>query len=165
MQVILCENVENLGEMGQTVKVAPGYARNFLLPRNMAVQADSGNAKQIEHELKIIKKREEKWRATQQDAAKKLEGVTVEIKMRSGEGDKLFGSVTNAMIADQLAAMGHEISRKAIEMPEPIKSLGIFTVKIKLASGIFAEIKVWVSSENEVPVSIEEEVTEEPTES
>jgi len=147
--------------MGQTVKVAAGYARNFLLPRKLAVQADSGNAKQIEHELKIIKKREEKWRAGQLDFAKKLEGLTVDIKMRSGEGDKLFGSVTNVMIAEKLAELGHEVNRKNIELGEPIKTLGIYSVKLKLASGIHAEIKVWVRSENEVPVSA---ATEEKTE-
>lgn len=161
MKVILCEHVDHLGDMGQTVKVTPGYARNFLLPRKLAVQADSGNAKQIEHELKIIKKREEKWRAEQQGLAKKLEGLTVDIKMRSGEGDKLFGSVTNVMIAEKLAALGHVINRKNIELGEPIKTLGIYTVKVKLATGIYAEIKVWVSSENEVPVSV---ATEEKSE-
>lgn len=145
MKIILCDDVDNLGEMGQTVTVADGYARNFLIPRRLAVRADSASAKQIEHELAIIKRREEKRRAEQAKIAKQLEKVTVEIQVRAGEADKIFGSVTAGHIAEKLAELGHEINRKAIQLPEPIKTLGIFKVAVKFPGGIEAELKVWVT--------------------
>lgn len=161
MKVILCDDVENLGHMGQTVNVATGYARNYLIPRKLAVGAESASARQIEHEMAIIKRREEKRRAELTAVAKQLEGVTVEIQMRSGEEDKLFGSVTNVMIAEKLAEMGHPIDRKSIVLPEPIKALGIFTVPVKLAGGIQAEFKVWVTGlVEETAVSAAAETTE-----
>jgi large subunit ribosomal protein L9 len=153
MNVILCDDVENLGEMGQTVKVADGYARNFLIPRRLAVKADSASAKQIEHELAIIKRREEKRRAEQSKIAKELEKITVEIKVRAGEGDKIFGSVTAGHIAEKLAEMGQEINRKTIVLAEPIKSLGIFKVAVKFPGGIEAQIKVWVTGIEEAKKS------------
>jgi len=145
MKVILCEDVENLGEMGATVKVADGYARNYLIPHKLAVGADSASAKQIEHEMAIIRRREEKRRAELMKVAKEIEGVTVEIKVRAGEADKIFGSVTSSHIAEKLAEAGHPIDRKNIALAEPIKALGIFAVPVKLPGGIQAEVKVWVS--------------------
>ena len=160
MNVILCEDVENLGEMGKTVKVSPGYARNFLIPRKLAVLSDSASAKQIEHEMRIIRKREEKRRAELTLVAKQLEALTIEIKMRSGEGDRLFGSVTNANIAEKLAEMGHAVSRKTIQLTEPIKTLGVHQVPVKLSGGVMASLKVWVTGlAEEKPV---EETYEEP---
>jgi large subunit ribosomal protein L9 len=159
MNVILCDDVENLGEMGQTVKVADGYARNFLIPRRLAVKADSASAKQIEHEMAIIKRREEKRRAEQSKIAKELEKLTVEIKVRAGEGDKIFGSVTAGHIAEKLAEMGQEINRKNIVLTEPIKSLGIFKVAVKFPGGIEAQIKVWVTGIEEAKKS-EAEIAE-----
>lgn len=153
MNVILCDDVENLGEMGQTVKVADGYARNFLIPRRLAVKADSASAKQIEHEMAIIKRREEKRRAEQAKIAKELEKLTVEIKVRAGEGDKIFGSVTAGHIAEKLAEMGQEVNRKNLVLAEPIKSLGIFKVALKFPGGIEAEIKVWVTGIEEAKKS------------
>lgn len=149
MNVILREDVEHLGLMGDKVKVANGYARNFLLPNRLAVMADSASAKQIEHELAIIRRRDEKRKAELNKVAKTLEGVTVEIKMRAGEGDKLFGSVTNGHIADMLAEKGLDINRKQIVLAEPIKSLGIFTVAVKLGGGIEGSVKVWVTGEQD----------------
>jgi len=145
MKVILSDDIDNLGEMGQTVKVADGYARNFLIPRNLAVAADSASAKQIEHEMRIIKRREEKRRAEARALAKQLERITVEVQVRAGEGDKIFGSVTTGHIAEKLAEQGFEVSRKVIHLAEPIKTLGIFNVPVKMPGGIEAEIKVWVS--------------------
>lgn len=153
MNVILCDDVENLGEMGQTVKVADGYARNFLIPRRLAVKADSASAKQIEHEMSIIKRREEKRRAEQTKIAKELEKITVEIKVRAGEGDKIFGSVTAGHIAEKLAEIGQEINRKNLVLAEPIKSLGIFKVAVKFPGGIEAQIKVWVTGIEEAKKS------------
>jgi len=145
IKVILCDDVDSVGHIGETVKVAPGYARNFLIPRKLAVLAESASARQIEHELKIIKKREERKRAHLKDVAKVIEAVTVDIQVRAGEGDKLFGSVTNANIADRLAELGHKIDKKQIKLEEPIKQLGIFMVPAKLGVGVEAQIKVWVS--------------------
>ena len=160
MKVILKEDVENLGEMGATVNVAPGYARNYLVPRSLAVLAESASAKEIEHELAIIKRREEKVRANTRDFAKKIEGVTTEFQVRAGEGDKIFGSVTAANIADKLVEMGYDISKKNIVLDEPIKSLGIFTATAKFPGGIEAAIKVWVSGLEEEKPAVEEEVEE-----
>ena len=145
MKVILSENVPNVGKMGATVTVADGYARNFLLPRKLAVRADSATAKQIDHETRLIRKREEKQRAVFAALAKALDQVTLEIQVRAAEEDKIFGSVTNALIAEKLAELGHTVDRKAIILDEPIKSLGIFAVPVRLAGGIEANIKVWVS--------------------
>ncbi|HNR31553.1 MAG TPA: 50S ribosomal protein L9 [Candidatus Hydrogenedentes bacterium] len=145
MKLILCEDVDKLGHMGDTVTVADGYARNFLVPRKLAVPVSSASAKQVQHELGIIRRREEKLRAEQSAQARKLEGVTVEIKVRAGEGDKIFGSVTGAQIAEQLVALGHEIDKKAVLLKEHIKELGIFTVPVRLGKGIEANVRVWVS--------------------
>lgn len=144
MKVILCEDLENLGSVGQTVTVADGYAHNYLIPRKLAVPVDAASAKQIEHELRIIRRREERRRAELTALARQIEGLTLEFEMRAGEHDKLFGSVTTAMIAEKLAEAGFEVSRKAIELEEPIKALGIYTVTIRLAGGIEASVKVWV---------------------
>lgn len=167
MLVILREDVENLGDMGATVKVAAGYARNFLLPNNLAVQADSASAKQIEHELKIIRGRDAKRREELESVAKKLSHVTVEIKMRAGEGDKLFGSVTSSMIAEDLERQGYTVDRKKIKLAQPIKTLGTFEVPVRFATGIEPTVKVWISSdqvEEATPEAVVEPGTEAPAE-
>jgi len=159
MNVILCENVENLGEMGRQVQVADGYARNYLIPRKLAVQADSASAKQIEHELRLIKRKEEKRRGELTVVAEKMGELTLEFQMRAGDEDKIFGSVTTAMIADKLTELGYAISRKQIVLEEPIKSLGIFTVKVRLISGIEASVKIWVTGlHEEVTTVVDEEM-------
>lgn len=159
MRVILCEHVGNLGEMGDTVKVADGYARNYLIPRKLAVSVDSASAKQIEHELRIIKKREAVVRSRLQDQAQEIEKLTLDFTMRAGEGGKLFGSVTSAMIAERLRELGHEVDRRKVELEESIKELGIFTVPAGLGSGVTAGVKVWVQPEQETEeVSLEEQV-------
>lgn len=144
MKVILREDVENVGEMGNTVNVAPGFARNFLIPRKLAVASESASANQIEHEMRLIKRREEKKRAEQTKMAKGLDAVSIEVSVRAGENNKIFGSVTTAIIAAKLAEAGHTVSRKAILLSEPIKSLGDFKVPVKLATGIEANIKLAV---------------------
>lgn len=161
MNVILCEDVDNLGDMGQTVKVATGYARNYLFPRRLAVAADSASAKQIEHELRIIRRKDEKRRQELNGVAGNLSKVTVAIKMRAGENEKLFGSVTTQHIAEKLVEMGHSVDKRQIKLAEPIKALGIYTVAVRLASGIEPEIKVWVSAieEAKTEAPVEEEVS------
>lgn len=154
MKVILCENVPNLGEMGTTVKVAPGYARNFLLPRKLAVPAESGSAKQIEHEMRIIKKREEKVRAQLAEEAKKLGNISIDIKAKAGEEGKIFGSVTNVQIAEALKPLGYAVDRKSIHIEEPIRSLGAHKVSVKLMRGIEAIVTVNVLKDaEEAPVA------------
>lgn len=161
MNVILCEDVENLGVVGQKVTVADGYARNFLIPRKLAVPVDAASAKQIEHELRIIRKREERRRAELTALARQIEGLTLEFEMRAGEHDKLFGSVTSAMIAEKLAEAGFEVSKKAVVLEEPIKALGIYSVTIHLAGGIEAGVKVWVKGlEGEITTETEPEPLE-----
>lgn len=152
VKVILCERVSNLGEMGATVNVADGYARNFLFPRKLAVSADSGSAKQIDHERRIIRRREEKRRTEYTDLAKKMEQLTIEFKVHAGEGDKIFGSVTAANIAEALKERGYDFDRRSVHLEEPIKSIGIFIVPVKLMSGIEANIKVWVQGLEPEPV-------------
>lgn len=160
MNVILCEDIDNLGEMGQKVKVAAGYARNYLIPRKLAVPTDSTSAKQIEHELRIIKRREEKRRAEMTKIAKQLDGVTVEFQMRAGEGDKLYGSVTNGHIAEKLEELGYKINRKHLALAEPIKALGTHTATVKMPGGISAQLKVFVTRlvEEETAPEVDEEL-------
>lgn len=147
MNVILCEDVDNLGLMGEQVNVKPGYARNYLLPRRLAVVADSASAKQIEHEMRIIKKREEKRRVELQEVAKGMAELTVEFTARAGEDGKLFGSITTLHIAQQLKEMGYEVNRKKIKLTEPIKSLGNHTIELLLGAGVEAKVTIAVSKE------------------
>ncbi len=151
MKVILREDVDNLGDMGETVNVAPGYARNYLLPRRLAVHAESASAKQIEHEMRIIGKREQKRHAELVQIAGTLEGVTLEFIAKSGAEGKLFGSITNLHISNKLAEHGHQVNRRKIQLAEPIKSLGEHDVVIQLKDGVGATIKVIVEAEEPEP--------------
>lgn len=154
MNVILCEHIEKLGEIGEKVSVRNGYARNYLFPRKLAVPADSASAKQIEHELGILKRREEKRRALLTAEADKMRGLTLEFKVRAGEEDKIFGSVTTVMIAEKLKEAGFDIDRKKVLLEDPIKALGIYSVEIKVYPGITSAVKVWVTGlEDEVTTS------------
>lgn len=146
MKVILADDVPNLGAVGETVKVADGYARNYLLPRKLAVRIDSGSAKQIEHERRRIAVIEEKRRSELTKVARAIENVTLNFEVRAGVEGKIFGSVTTANIAEKLGELGYTVDRKAVQLPEPIKSLGIEVVPVRLASGIEANVKVWVQS-------------------
>lgn len=163
-KIILCEDVENLGSMGDTVSVAPGYARNFLLPRRLAVSADSASAKQIEHEMRIIRKREARRNKELAGVLETLEGVTIEFTAKVGEEGKLYGSITTLHIAQKLAEAGHEIDRKKLILAEPIKSLGEHSVGIRLANGVQGALKVVVTTDVEPESEPEaaQEATEEP---
>lgn len=157
MKVILCEDVEHLGEMGETVSVASGYARNFLIPRKLAVSSQSASAKQIEHEMRIIKKREEKIRKEQGEYKKTLDGVKLEFVAKASEEGRLFGSVTNMHIAERLEALGHTVDRRRVVLAEPLKSLGEHQAKVRLAKGIEAIIKISIIKEDEPEPAPEEE--------
>ena len=147
MQIILQEDVDKLGNRGDVVAVKPGYARNFLLPNKLAIEATPGNMKALERIRGSLAKKT----ATELDAAKKqaelLSGVSLKFTRKTGENDQLFGSVTNGDIADGLKAQGFEIDKRQIQLPESLRALGEFPVTIKVFREITAEIKVHVEKE------------------
>jgi large subunit ribosomal protein L9 len=147
MEVILREDIVNLGTRGQVVKVAPGYARNFLIPKKLAVTATGSNKKIVEQERQGHLRKEAKLQGEAQDLAKLVNGVSVTIQQKSGENDQLFGSVTSKDVADALAAKGFTIDRRKIQLDEPIKSLGEFKVPVKLHREVTAEVTVVVAKE------------------
>ena len=149
MDVILREDVEKLGTRGQLVKVAPGYARNFLLPKKMAVAATESNKKIVEQERQAHLRREAKVVGEAGDLAKLMESVVVTITQKAGENGQLFGSVTSKDIADALEAQGYTIERRKIGLEEPIKSLGEFKVPLRLHREVTVEIAVNVVKEPE----------------
>jgi large subunit ribosomal protein L9 len=147
VQIILSEEVTNLGRPGDVVKVKAGYARNYLLPRKLAVEANSKNLRAFEHEKRIaLLKRE----ALQQKAVglrARIEGLTIIIGARAGEEGKLFGSVTNIDIERALREKGVEVDRRRIQLPEPIKQLGEFSVPVRLSAEVDAHLKLTVTAE------------------
>jgi large subunit ribosomal protein L9 len=144
MRVILREDVSSLGKTGDVVKVSDGYARNYLVPRRLAVSATEGNLKQIEHERRAALARKERLLREAGTLREKLEGLSVTVPKRVGEGDRLFGSVTPHDVELALAEEGHRIDRKKIRLDEAIRTLGVFPVRIMLQQGHEATIKVWV---------------------
>ncbi len=144
MKLILREDIYNLGKSGELVNVKDGYARNYLLPRNLAMLASVSNVRQLEHEKQVIELRQKKTKGAAEEQAKKLEGATVKIARKIGEQDKLFGSVTGLDIAEVLAAQGLKIDRRLIHLPEPIKAAGQFDVEVRLHRDVTAKLKVEV---------------------
>jgi large subunit ribosomal protein L9 len=149
MDVILREDIEKLGTRGQLVKVAPGYARNFLLPNKMAVAATESNKKIVEQERQAHLRREAKVEGEAKDLGKMLGAVAITISQKAGENDQLFGSVTSKDIAEALEKQGYTIERRKIALEEPIKTLGEFKVPIRLHREVSAEITVTVVKEDE----------------
>ena len=147
MEVILRDHVENLGRRGEIVKVADGYARNFLLPRKLALPATDANRKWVERERKIAEVRDQEERGAAEAIATRLSALDLTISRKVGENDQLYGSVTNADIAELLAKKGFEIDRRKILLPDPIKALGESTVPVKLHRDVTAQIKVTVAKE------------------
>ncbi len=147
MKVILKEDIQDLGTMGDMVNVADGYGRNFLLPKKLAIPASKVNIKTVEHEKRLIKKRKGKILSEVTDIKNNLEKAEINIAAKVGENDKMFGSITSMDIEDKLKEIGFNIDRKSIMLDSPIKDLGIQTVKIKLHPEIIAEIKVDVVPE------------------
>lgn len=144
MKVILQEDVPHLGQTGEIVKVKDGYARNYLVPRGLAVVADERNMKQLEHNQRIAQARAAKVVAAAREMAEKLATVAISIRRESGEEGKLFGSVTNRDIAEALAADGFEVDRRMIDLDEPLRSIGVFTVPVKLHTEVHTQVKVYV---------------------
>ncbi len=147
MQVILRDDVPNLGRPGDVVKVRPGYARNFLLPRNLAVEANPKNLRAFEHEKRLALMRREAKRADALKLKDRIEQLSIEISARAGEAGKLFGSVTNIDIERALGAQGVSIERRRIQLAEPIKELGDFVVSVRIDSEVEASLKVKVAAE------------------
>ncbi len=147
MDVILRQDVEKLGTRGQVVKVAPGYARNFLLPNKIAVQATEANKKIVEQERQAHLRREAKLKGEAEDLSKLMTGVSVTIAQKAGENDQLFGSVTSKDIADALGGQNFTIDRRKVHLEEPIKQLGEYKVPVKLHKDVTAEITVVVVKE------------------
>jgi large subunit ribosomal protein L9 len=147
MKVILRRNFDQLGKVGDVVAVKDGYARNYLIPRQIAYQATKGNILALEEEKKQIVKKEAKELDLAQKLANEIEKVSITIPVKVGEEDKIFGTVTNQMIADSMKEKGYEIDKRKIEITEPIKALGIYSVTIKIHPSVSAVVKTWVVRE------------------
>jgi large subunit ribosomal protein L9 len=147
MRIILRKDYENLGKAGDTVNVKPGYARNFLIPKGLALIATAENEMRFAKEMKQLNWKKEIDKKRAEKLAKELENISCTITVQVGEEDKLFGSVTTQNIAESLESLGYSIDRRKILLDEPIKSLGIYSVPIKLYPDIEAKVKVWVVKE------------------
>src|SRR5271169_2814249 len=142
MEVILKEDVNKLGARGDVVKVAEGYGRNYLLPRKLAIEASAGNKAVIEQMKAATVRRSAKEKSQAEELAKQFDGVTLSFQRRSGESDQLFGSVTSGDIADALAKKGFNVDRRKIQLHDPLKTLGEFTIPIKLHKDVTTHVKV-----------------------
>lgn len=147
MQIILQEDVEKLGTRGQVVNVAEGYARNFLLPRKLALEASAGNMKRLEKMRATFAKKEATEKGDAQKLAELLAGVSLELTRKAGENDQLFGSVTSADISEALAAKGFNVEKRKIALADPIKVVGEFEIPVKLHREIAATVKLSVKKE------------------
>ena len=147
MEVILREDIDKLGSRGEVIKVTSGYARNFLIPKRLAVAATDSNKKIVEQERQAHLRKEAKQQGEAQDLAKLLNGVSVTIAQKAGENDQLFGSVTSKDVADALAAKNFTIDRRKIQLDEPIKQLGEYKIPVRLHREVTAEITVIVAKE------------------
>ena len=147
MEVILREHVDNLGKRGDVVKVAEGYARNFLLPRKLALAVTEANKRQIDREKKVAEARDAEEKLQAETLAQRISALEIEIARRVGENDALYGSVTSADIAQALQTKGFEIEKKRIHLGEPLKALGETTIPVKVHREVTAQLKVKVVPE------------------
>lgn len=147
MKVILRQNYDSLGQIGEIIDVKDGYARNYLIPRKIAYVALKGNLRALEEEKKTVEKKKHLEIQAAEKLSAELEKVSVTIPVQVGEEDKIFGSVTTQMIADALKEKGYDLDKRKIEIEEPIKSLGIYGISIKLHQNVTSNIKVWVVRE------------------
>ena len=147
MQIILQEDVEKLGNRGEVVEVAEGYARNYLLPRKLALEASAGNLKRLERMRTTFAKREATERGDAEKLAESLNGVSIALMRKAGESDQLFGSVNAADIAEALAAQGFTVDRRKIQLTDPIKLIGEYQVPVKLHRDVVANVKLNVTKE------------------
>lgn len=147
MKVILRKNFEQLGQIGDVIDVKDGFARNFLIPRDIAYAAQKGNIRALEEEKKQLAKKRVKELQAAEKLSAELEKISVTIPVKVGEEDKIFGTVTTQMIADTLKDKGYDIDKRRIEIPETIKSLGIYSINIKVHPAVTSAVKVWVVRE------------------
>lgn len=148
MQVILQDNIDNLGKVGDIVKVKPGYARNYLIPRGLAAEASTRNVSQLEHQKRAAEAKKGKIKAEAEKLAKSFEAAKLVLPRQVGEEDKLFGSVTTMDIEAGLRALGLAVDRRSIHLPEPIKTLGLHEVTIKVHPEVTAKVRVNVTKAN-----------------
>jgi len=151
VEVILLEDLPGLGKTGDTVKVAPGYARNYLLPRELAIAAAGKSANLFRELQKRKETRNAKLRRGSEELARKLEALAITIPARAGDDDTLYGSVTSMDIAEKVTAEGLELDRRKIHLEEPLKALGVYKVPVRLPGAVTAELRVWVVRESENP--------------
>ena len=147
MEVILKQSVEGLGQPGDVLKVADGYARNYLLPMQLAVHATERNRRHLDHEKRIIDHQESKNKERAQEIVAQMAGVTCTLSRRAGENDRLFGSVTSMDLAENLRTQGFDLERRFFELAEPIRELGVFTVPVKLYTDVVFQLRVVVERE------------------
>jgi large subunit ribosomal protein L9 len=144
MQIILTQDVENLGKAGELVSVRPGYGRNYLVPRGLAVSATVRNKNRLDHEKAVIERKVTRERASATELAGRINGMTLQFERIVGEDEKLFGSVTSRDIADQLKKAGIEIDHRWVQLDAPVKALGKYETTVRLAAGVTAAMKFWV---------------------
>jgi large subunit ribosomal protein L9 len=149
VEVILREDVPNLGAIGAVVRVKPGYARNYLFPRGLAIEANSRNLNALGHQKRVIGAKAERDRKAAEGVAGKLEGLMVTVRARAGEEGRLFGSVTNLDVERLLAAKGFQVERRRILLEEPIKQLGTFAVVVQVGRDVRATIQVSVEADGD----------------
>ncbi|HEY8279147.1 MAG TPA: 50S ribosomal protein L9 [Bdellovibrionota bacterium] len=149
MNVILRENVENLGSIGDNVRVSSGFARNFLFPKRLAVQADEKNIKQVENQKRSLKKKLAAVRSEKEGLKTQIEGIALVIRRKAGENQKLFGSITNQDVSEAMEQKGVKLDRRQIEMEGSIKKLGNFKIPVRLMEGIMAEINLSIVADVE----------------
>lgn len=147
MNVILTENIVSLGQIGEVVNVAPGYARNYLFPKGIALEATGKNVQELEHRKRVLAQKREKVRQAMLSLAEKVNKVSISLKRKVAEEKKLYGSVSSVDILDALAKLGFEFARRDVQLEQPIKELGEYTVTIRVDAQITAEIKVVVEPE------------------
>ncbi len=147
MEVILKKSVEGLGVPGDVLTVADGYARNYLLPMQLAVHATERNRRYLDHQKRVIDQQEAKDRKYAREIAAQVAGVTCTLKRRAGENDRLFGSVTSMDIAEALRSEGFELERRFLDLAEPIRELGVFMVPLKLHTDVIVELRVVIERE------------------
>ena len=148
MQIILTQDVENLGKAGELVSVRPGYGRNYLVPRGLAVSATVRNKNRLDHDKALIERKVAKERASATELAGRINGITLQFERMVGEDEKLFGSVTSRDIADQLKRAGIEIDHRWVQLDAPVKALGKYETTVRLAAGVTATMKFWVVSKD-----------------
>lgn len=147
MKIILRQDHEKLGKIGDVVEVKDGFARNYLIPRNIGYAATPGNIQALEEDKKQLARRQDKELHHAQKLSTELDKLSITLKVKVGEDEKLFGSVTSQMIADALEEKGMKLDKRVIDLPEPIKALGIYTVDVKLHANVAGKVKVWVVRE------------------